>query len=395
MALGSLTKEFPLAQVEATIRLASPGMQYSDFLERARATTHRDIPGLVVKRFLLERNGIILRDRFLSLVESEGLGTARMRKIMYGIWVLRDSRLRRFVLEVIANDRGLWRPNEIVRKSNASFFSQFLSPSTTPKVRSNIEYFLAETGIFNARNRSVHLELDDGWLSDSVNIAAEHESDAGLRHRMLANPIDYIVASGFNGLANATVEHLRNAPSTVQPEAENIEDDEVHVEPQRRLNDRRWNRAAPAASNRQRIQLQLDSVARERASQAHHHLEQLLASKITAAGLTPRYNPNIDLFFEAASGTVVAEIKSCHSNNVHSQIRRGVAQLLEYEYVYASLLTGPIQKLLVLEMPPPHERRWLIPFLQSIGISTVWKATNAGRFDTTLQLPEILSPVIR
>jgi hypothetical protein len=392
---GSLSKEFPLADVEATMRLARPGMRYPDFRNRAISRTHRDIPGIVIQRFLLVRQGVIQRDRFLSLVDSERLGTRRMRKVMYGTWVLRDERVRRFILEVIADPSGRWRVGEVVRKSNADFFRRFLSASTVTKVRSNIEYFLTETGIYNPRNRTVNLELDDNWLSDAVAIAAEHQTNANVRRRMLADPMDFIIASGFNGIANATVAQLRGVPSAIQPDSGSLEDTEVNIPADpTRLNDHNWNRPPPRRGRQQAAVIQVNAVARERASQAHHQLERMLAERLRRARIQPRYNAVIDVFCRTASGTLLAEIKSCHSNNVHAQIRRGVAQLFEYAYVYRSLLTQPIASLLVLEMRPPSDREWLIPFLASIGVWAIWPTDNRDAFTTTMSLPTNLSAIL-
>jgi hypothetical protein len=70
---SSLTKEPPLAKLDATIRAISPGMSYQSLLSYARANTHRDAPGLISKRFLLlNPDGTIAYDHFLSLAASTG-----------------------------------------------------------------------------------------------------------------------------------------------------------------------------------------------------------------------------------------------------------------------------------------------------------------------------------
>jgi len=146
--LGSLTKELPLASVDQAISLIADGMRYESFRSLAARRVHKDLPALLAHRFLRVDNGVIIRDRLLSIAESEGIGTPRVRKIMYFAWAFRDHRLRRFITEVVADKRGIWQPQELTRKSNADFFKQFFKRTTAPKVRSNIEYFFVETGIY-------------------------------------------------------------------------------------------------------------------------------------------------------------------------------------------------------------------------------------------------------
>src|SRR5205823_3471194 len=162
----------------------------------------------------------------------------------------------------IADSNGRWRANEVVRKSNASFFGKFLSASTVAKVRSNIEYFLTETGIYDPTTRTVHLDLEDDWLSDSVLIAAQHQANANRRRRMLADPIDFIIAEQFNGLANATVDGLRGVSSPIQPDSGSLQDDELHTTADpTSLNDKNWNRTAPRQGTRRSTVILQDGVA--------------------------------------------------------------------------------------------------------------------------------------
>ena len=147
---ASLTKEFPLSTSDATIAAITPNMPYSDLREFARRNTNVDAPGLLKKRILLLQNdGTIAYDQYLSLVGTEGAGSTLVRKVMYFTWAYRDDRLRRFICEVVANESGRWRISELERKSNASFFEEFLQEGPARKARSNIEYFLVEAGIFD------------------------------------------------------------------------------------------------------------------------------------------------------------------------------------------------------------------------------------------------------
>ena len=163
---GSLTKEPPLAKLDATIRLVTSEMPYEDL--KALATenthaidpTHADAPGLVCKRFLLIKNKRIVYDRLLSLVEVYGLEAPLIRKVMYFTWAWRDERLRSFICNIIAGSDGRWNIANLTDITKSKFFLKWFSDSSAKKARSNIEFFLRETGIYRPNSQSVHLELD-------------------------------------------------------------------------------------------------------------------------------------------------------------------------------------------------------------------------------------------
>src|SRR4051794_34850495 len=96
---GSLSKEFPHQAVEQTILAARGGMNMAQLKAVA---PNPDIGPVVCARWLYLQNGRVVRDRFLSLSEAEGLESVRMRKIMYGVFALRDERIRNFVTQRIA-----------------------------------------------------------------------------------------------------------------------------------------------------------------------------------------------------------------------------------------------------------------------------------------------------
>jgi len=66
---GSLSKEFPLEQMEAAILLAREGMSRGVFRGLA-GKIHPDISALVINRFLFLKEDKIRRDKFLALCES-------------------------------------------------------------------------------------------------------------------------------------------------------------------------------------------------------------------------------------------------------------------------------------------------------------------------------------
>ena len=151
-SLGSLTKEPPLATLDATVRAITPGMRYDALLAYAAKNTLDVVPGLLAKRFLLlDPTNVIVYDRFLSLASTEGLESPRVRKVMYLVWALRDERLRRFIVERVADRDGKWKISALRNKANSKFLEQWLKGSSAKKARSNIEFFLQETGIYDSK----------------------------------------------------------------------------------------------------------------------------------------------------------------------------------------------------------------------------------------------------
>jgi hypothetical protein len=272
---GSLTKEFPITSLDQTIQAITPGMAYDDLRQYAREHTNASIPSVLKNRFLLVLDGQVVYDEFLSLAAAEGLTAARTRKVMYFVWAYRDDRIRRFVCERIANRRGVWRPAEVVRRSNADFFEQFVRADTAPKVRSNYERFLVEAGIFDAATQAVRLDLDDDWLPDALRVAEQHEQDAKKRRAMTANPAEFLISNGWQGLANATAETLRRLPPVVAAPADPLEDLPLPAPSMHATPGRPWDRPPPTAATRRAASVRADPVALERANAAHHRLESI------------------------------------------------------------------------------------------------------------------------
>jgi hypothetical protein len=393
---GSLTKELPLHDIEKTIAAIRPGMNLAELRQYANKHTHASIPGLLAKRFLLISGGAtIAYDKFLSVVAVEGLGTPRVRKIMYLTWALREPRLGRFMREVIADRNGKWRARELTKLSNAKFFEEFFEPSTARKVRSNTQRFLVQCGILDEQNMVVHLELQDDWFIDALVIAAQHEPDLERRRAMVGNPIRFLIENDLNGLLNASANELkaldRFAPL---PDREPLEDLGIEAKPPKKSRSQTWHRSAPTAFQRRQASRVLDLVASERATNAHWMLEKVTNDLARANGYVPKQNENIDMYFATAKGHVLIEMKSCHRGNFHSQIRRGVAQLLEYRFRYRHSFGENVVLVLITETFPANEQRWLISYLESLEILLAWKHSKEDRLLTSSAIPAGLEGII-
>ncbi len=368
-------------------------MQYKVLLAYARARTHRDAPGLARQRYLLiNRDGSIAYDHFLSLVEAYGLDNPVVRKVMYFIWAYRDDRIRTFICDKIADKRGVWNIGRLIDKRNARFFERWVQPSTAVKARSNFEFFLVETKIFDPDSRQIHLELDDGWLQHAAIVAAQHEQDAGAREELLANPIAFLQLRGWLGLLNGNVS--KSSP-ILAIDAIPLEDAGIGIQEGSTQTSSNWDRKPPTASGKTIAEAQIDIIARERASLSHFRLEELLANLAKRKGFKPKYNQNIDLYFKNASRSVLVEIKSCTDSNFHTQLRKAVSQLLEYQFVYSKLLGPSVTMLILMETAPPKGKVWLLDYARSIGIVVAWADHATKAIVTTCTLPSSLAGFIR
>jgi hypothetical protein len=393
---SSLTKEPPLARLDETIRAIRPGMSYSALLTYARSNTHKDAPGLISKRFLLMNyDGTIAYDHFLSQAAAYGLESPFIRKIMYFLWAYRDDRIRRYICEVVANRSGQWRVRELLNKGNSTFFEEWLQENTARKARSNFEYFIVEeTKIVDARTKTVHLELDDGWLDQAAIAAAQHETDPVLREELLANPAAFLERRGWLGLLNITEADLPATSSILSSDVIPLQDTEITADPSVPKTGKNWDRKSPSYSGRTTTLASIDLVSRERANKSHFDLEELLAGLVTAQHLTPKWNQNIDMYFDVPDGAVLAEIKSCTDTNFHSQLRKGVSQLFEYRFLYKSLFSAEVTLLLLVETIPPRDKRWLIKYTESLGIVLAWKEPSSGDLVSSSKLPKTLLGIV-
>ena len=98
------------------------------------------------------------------------------------------------------------------------------------------------------------------------------------------------------------------------------------------------------------------------------------------------------MHFPTPHGHVLAEMKSCHDGNLHSQVRRGISQLLEYQFIYRKSLGNHVIPVLIIETQPISNHRWLIEYTESIGILLAWK--DGSRLVTTSNIPTALDGVV-
>src|SRR5690606_28459173 len=132
---------------------------------------------------------------------------------MYLAWVLRDQRLRGFVLDRIASKAGDWRVDELMKVGNADYFERWLQPDSSRKARSNYENFLKEARTSRATSRTIHQELDDGWLNEAILTLVRHERSTTPAAGAEIDPIGFLLAKKWNGLVNLTANAARTGHS--------------------------------------------------------------------------------------------------------------------------------------------------------------------------------------
>lgn len=374
---GSLTKEFPLNEFERTIGAITPGMTFQELRVYATAHSQSAIPGLLANRFLLLDDGRIVFDRLLTAIQQEGQFSPRLRKAMFFLWCWRDDRLRRYICDQVADDAGHWRASILLDKRRAAFFEQFFQSGPAAKARSNLEEHLARAGILDREKKTIDMDLADGWLPLAIEIVAQHERNPTDRMRLLADPVAFLADERLHALASATLSEVQVALEGLPILGDPVEDEQLGTAPTGAVSpSKKWVSRSINAKTAKQATISRDEIKVERASRAHLALEEMLAALLTDAGFTAECNDSIDMFAKAKGGALLAEIKSCTELNQLAQVRKGVAQLLEYRFIYGNVLGHPIHPVLVLETPPHPARPWLVPYLNSIGISVAWRDSD-------------------
>jgi hypothetical protein len=119
-----------------------------------------------------------------------------------------------------------------------------------------------------------------------------------------------------------------------------------------------------------------------------------MSKAVKAKGFSPKQNMHIDMYFTAENRIILAEMKSCHRRNLHTQIRRGVAQLFEYRFLYKDVFKKDPVLVLVIETAPTPRQEWLVTYLESIDILLSWKDGNTERLVSKSFIPKPLQEII-
>lgn len=110
------------------------------------------------------------------------------------------------------------------------------------------------------------------------------------------------------------------------------------------------------------IRVDIDAQKRERANQTHWQLVAAKSAFLNDRGIQPYENEHIDLYASSDGDVILYEMKSVdpEGSNLLAQIRKAVAQLYEYRYVFEE----PTAKLcIVTNTAIAKKDNWLIGYL--------------------------------
>ena len=135
------------------------------------------------------------------------------------------------------------------------------------------------------------------------------------------------------------------------------------------------------------LSILIDEAKRDRATNSHKMLTNLMADRIRKAGAIPKRNTVIDLATNISGTVFLFEMKSTTDDNAHGQIRTGISQLYEYRYIQG---VKEAKLVLVIENPLPRKFDWMANYIiQDRGIYLVWDG-NRKSFDCPPQVKKDL-----
>lgn len=112
-------------------------------------------------------------------------------------------------------------------------------------------------------------------------------------------------------------------------------------------------------------------AALEKAANAHKDLLNKLNQIICSHKHETSENQKVDLFTSINGATWIFEVKSTNDSNFLSQVRHGIAQLYEYRFLYFPR-NKEANLCLIVQTPPPDELKWIIDYMQTLGICFCW-----------------------
>jgi hypothetical protein len=343
------------------------------------------------KRYFVERDGIVIRDKLIDLVHAEGRLTDQIRMVMYFVFLLRDERYRDFICTRVARENGEWSEDALHGPGSPVF-----TGAGGQKAFTNLRQLLVHTNLLTPKFNLRKFPDIETWFSDGVEIAAQHIADPLKRRTFLETPQSVIYKYKIHGILNITVEKLLSIENVVELDQEN-DMLPTYESPNGRVRLpsgvlKPWNPATPALGlKKPRISL-TDPVLLERANGQHQLLGRMMAQCCEADGLKVAETEYIDLLVRDGK-SIFFEFKSCTLQSIRSQTRRGVAQLLEYRYLYRGIFPNPLL-CIVLERKPRGTTEWLIEYVESLDICLVWKDDLTGQFACSPPTRDVLAPLL-
>jgi len=220
-------------------------------------------------RYLVIKNGIVIRDKLVNLVHEENHFSERVKMVMYFLFMFRDPRYRRFICEKLGQKNGKWDTAIFDDKHSDTHFER----AGGRKAFTNLRQFLFQTQIIDERTLQPHIPPLATWFPDAVEIAAQAIENIAARRSFLASPHGFLIRYKLNALLNATPEEL--AALEFGGTYEEAED----LLPQIELpagqsgyaaaDFKEWNRKVPLRRTFRKSFIETDSTALERANGQH------------------------------------------------------------------------------------------------------------------------------
>jgi hypothetical protein len=163
--------------------------------------------------------------------------------------------------------------------------------------------------------------------------------------------------------------------------------------PTRSLTGRKRKQSPPPSDAQGVIRVDVDAQKRERANQIHWKLIDAKSSFLDARNLEPLANEHIDLFADDRGDIILYEMKSVDSENGNllAQIRKAVAQLYEYRFIYKE----PNAKLcIVTNHEIAKKDDWLIDYLSKDRLIAYEWTTDFNNFECNARSRKILGDFV-
>jgi hypothetical protein len=108
----------------------------------------------------------------------------------------------------------------------------------------------------------------------------------------------------------------------------------------------------------------------ERANRTHEDVRLALGDELTRRGYHPGADRLLDLYCELPAGLAFYEVKSTTSSNWRAQVRKGVAQLKEYRFLYGQTDRAA----LYIVLSEPITESWVLDLLVAeYEIGALWR----------------------
>jgi hypothetical protein len=134
------------------------------------------------------------------------------------------------------------------------------------------------------------------------------------------------------------------------------------------------------ASATPRVPFTVDPDVLDRGTTEHKRAQTAVSEALRAHGIEPLSpsagDPDFDVGWRIGEAWFVAEVKSLTAANEATQVRLGIAQLLEYRHVLAG--RHPIVRAVLVLERQPDMARWS-DLLESLEIDVVWPETLEAR----------------